>query len=62
MVQTALNDTLLNAFNPMQLSAWRANMDMQYIVFIDKFIKYVAKYATQCDVAPSLCKICTAPS
>ena len=29
---TARNDGLLNSFNPIQLSAWRANVDMKYIV------------------------------
>lgn len=29
---TARNDGLINSFNPVQLSAWRANVDMQYIV------------------------------
>ena len=49
MVQTARNDALLNAFNPLQLSAWRANVDMQYIVSREKVIKYVAKYATKSE-------------
>ena len=29
---TARNDGLLNSFNAIQLSAWRANVDMKYIV------------------------------
>ena len=29
---TARNDGMINSFNPVQLSAWRANVDMQYIV------------------------------
>lgn len=29
---TARNDGLINSHNPVQLSAWRANVDMQYIV------------------------------
>ena len=49
LVQTAPNDTLLNAFNPVQLSAWRANVDMQYIVSREKVVKYVAKYATKSE-------------
>ena len=36
---TARNDCLLNSYNPMQLSGWRANVDMQY----------VAKYATKSE-------------
>ena len=31
----------------MQLSAWRANMDMQYCVSRHKVIEYCAKYATK---------------
>ena len=31
-VLTARNDSLLNSYNPVQLSAWRANVDMQYVV------------------------------
>ncbi len=29
---TARNDGMINSFNPVQLSAWRANVDMQFIV------------------------------
>ena len=29
---TAQNDGMINSFNLVQLSAWRANVDMQYIV------------------------------
>ena len=29
---TERNDGMINSFNPVQLSAWRANVDMQYIV------------------------------
>ena len=49
VVTTARNDALLNAFNPMQLSAWRANVDMQYCVSRQKVITYCAKYATKCE-------------
>ena len=38
---TARNDGMVNSFNPIQLSAWRANVDMQYIV--DYCTKYVTK-------------------
>ena len=48
-VVTARNDSLLNGFNPVQLSAWRANVDMSYASSRDKIIKYVAKYATKSD-------------
>ena len=49
VVLTSRNDNLLNAYNPVQLSAWRANVDMQYIVSRNKVIKYVAKYATKSE-------------
>ena len=49
VVLTARNDNLLNGYNPVQLSAWRANVDMQYVVSRRKVIKYVAKYATKCE-------------
>lgn len=32
VLQTARNDGLVNSYNPMQLSGWRANVDMQYWV------------------------------
>ena len=46
---TARNDGLINSFNPVQLSAWRANVDMQYCVSRRKVINYCAKYATKCE-------------
>ena len=30
---TARNDRMINSYNPVQLSAWCANVDMQYIVY-----------------------------
>lgn len=33
---TARNDTLVNSYNPIQLSAWRANVDMKYLVSMKK--------------------------
>ena len=44
---TARNDSLLNSYNPVQLSAWRANVDMQYVLSRRRVIHYVAKYATK---------------
>jgi len=44
---TARNDSLLNSYHPVQLSGWRANVDMQYIVSRGRVIKYTAKYATK---------------
>ena len=46
---TARNDGLLNSFNPVQLSAWRANVDMQYCVSRHKVVEYVTKYATKSE-------------
>ena len=46
---TARNDPLLNSYNPIQLSGWRANVDMQYIVSRQKVIEYCAKYATKSE-------------
>ena len=46
---TKRNDGLVNSFNPVQLSAWRANVDMQYCVSRQKVIKYCAKYATKSE-------------
>ena len=38
-VLTARNDGLINSFNAVQLSAWRANVDMQYCVSRRKVIE-----------------------
>ena len=48
-VLTARNDSLLNSYNPVQLSTWRANVDMQYVVSRHRVIQYVAKYATKSE-------------
>lgn len=44
---TQRNDPLLNSYNPVQLSAWRANVDMQVIVSRKRVLDYCAKYATK---------------
>ena len=49
VVLTARNDGLINSYNPLQLSAWRANVDMQYCVSHRKVIEYCAKYATKSE-------------
>ena len=46
---TARNDGLINSFNPVQLSAWRANVDMQYCLSRHRVVEYFAKYATKCE-------------
>ena len=40
---------MLNSFNPVQLSAWRANVDMQYIVSRRRVIDYCTKYVTKSE-------------
>ncbi len=49
LLLTARNDGLVNSYNPVQLSAWRANVDMQYCVSRHKVIEYCAKYATKSE-------------
>ena len=46
---TAQNDTLVNSYNQIQLSAWRANVDMKYLVSKEKVVEYCAKYATKSE-------------
>ena len=41
---TKCNDPLINSFNSIQLSAWHANVDMQYCISKNKVIAYCAKY------------------
>ena len=38
---------MINSFNPVQLSAWRANVDMQYIVSRQRVLQYCTKYVTK---------------
>ena len=46
---TKRNDGLLNSFNTVQLSAWRAKVDMQHCVSRQKVIEYCTKYATKSE-------------
>ena len=46
---TARNDGMINSFNPVQLSAWRANVDMRYIVSHHRVLKYCSKYVTKSE-------------
>ena len=46
---TARNDGMINSFNPVQLSAWRANVDMQFIVSRCRVIDYCTKYVTKSE-------------
>ena len=46
---TARNDGMVNSFNPVQLSAWCANVDMQYIVSRRRVIEYCTKYVTKSE-------------
>lgn len=43
LLLTAWNDGFINSYNPAQLSAWRANVDMQYCVSRHKVIQYHAQ-------------------
>ena len=46
---TSRNDGLVNGHNPVQLTAWRGNVDVQYCVSRRKVVEYCAKYATKCE-------------
>ena len=46
---TARYDGLLNSFNTVQLTGWRANVDMQYIISRKKVIEYCTKYVTKSE-------------
>ena len=46
---TARNDGMVNSYNPVQLSAWCANVDMQYIVSRRRVIEYCTKYVTKSE-------------
>ena len=48
-ILTARNDGMVNSFNLVQLSAWRANVDMQYIVSRRRVIEYCTKYVTKSE-------------
>ena len=48
-VLTARNDSLINSYDPIQLSGWRANVDLKYITSKQKVVEYCAKYATKCE-------------
>ena len=49
VILTARNDGMINSFNPIQLSAWRANVDMQYIVSRNRVVQYCTKYVTKSE-------------
>ena len=40
---------MINSFNPVQLSAWHANVDMQYIVSRERVSQYCTKYVTKSE-------------
>ena len=48
-ILTARNDGMINSFNPVQLSAWRTNVDMQYIVSRRRVLEYCTKYVTKSE-------------
>ncbi len=47
---TARNDGMVNRYNPIQLSGWHANVDMQYIVSRQKVVDYCTKYVTKSEL------------
>ena len=49
VVLTARNDEMLNSFNPIQLSAWCATVDMQHIVSRKRVVQYCTKYVTKSE-------------
>ena len=49
VILTARNDGMLNSFNPIQLTSWRANVDMQYIVSRNRVVQYCTKYVTKSE-------------
>ena len=49
VILTVRNDGMINSFNPIQLSAWRANVDMQYIVSRNRVVQYCTKYVTKSE-------------
>uniref|UniRef100_A0A1X7TJF5 Uncharacterized protein n=1 Tax=Amphimedon queenslandica TaxID=400682 RepID=A0A1X7TJF5_AMPQE len=49
VILTARNDGMLNSFNPIQLTSWRANVDMQYIVSKNRVVQYCTKYVTKSE-------------
>ena len=49
MLLTARNDGMINSYNPIQLSAWRANVDMQFIVSRHRVVEYCTKYVTKSE-------------
>ena len=40
---------MINSYNPIQLSAWHANVDMQYIVSRRRVLQYCTKYMTKSE-------------
>ena len=46
---TSRNDGMVNSYNPVQLSAWRANVNMQYIVSRRRVLEYCTKYVTKSE-------------
>ncbi|XP_011406290.1 PREDICTED: uncharacterized protein LOC105314062 [Amphimedon queenslandica] len=40
---------MLNSFNPIQITSWRANVDMQYIVSKNRVVQYCTMYVTKSE-------------
>uniref|UniRef100_A0A1X7TE40 Helitron helicase-like domain-containing protein n=1 Tax=Amphimedon queenslandica TaxID=400682 RepID=A0A1X7TE40_AMPQE len=49
VILTACNDGMLNSFNPIQITSWHANVDMQYIVSRNRVVQYCTMYVTKSE-------------
>ena len=49
VILTARNDGMISSFNHIQLTAWHANVDMQYIVSRNRVVQYCTKYVTKSE-------------
>ena len=47
-LMTACNDGLIS-YNPAQISFWRGNVDMQFILTLRRVIEYIVKCACKCE-------------
>ena len=57
VILTARNVGMSNSFNPIQISAWHANVDMQFIVSRHKVVQYCTKYVTKMNQGHGLLRI-----
>ena len=57
VILTARNVGMSNSFNPIQISAWHANVDMQFIVSRHKVVQYCTKYVTKMNQGHGLLNV-----